>query len=129
MEQWFSGKAPRIDWAAIEQKTNQAAHAASTIVLGVLATHVENTTVVSTDLSNSDKTDGFLKRVHTFMKGDSSGTFLQAGIAKLSAACICIGVLLHGGMVAACGTSFVSSDYMKPASCMVALMEQPVKFI
>ena len=26
MEQWFSGKAPQIDWAAIEQKANQASY-------------------------------------------------------------------------------------------------------
>lgn len=36
---------------------------------------------------------------------------------------------LHGGIIAACGTFFVFSDYMKPALRMAALMEQPVKFI
>ena len=36
---------------------------------------------------------------------------------------------LHGGVIAACGTFFVFSDYMKPAVRMAALMELPVKFI
>mgnify|MGYP001070124896 FL=1 len=129
MEQWFSGKAPKIDWAAIEQKANQAPRAASATVLGVLATHVENMIVASADLSNSDKTDGFLKKTHAFVKGDFSGAFFQAGVAELSMACICIGMSLHGGVIAACGTFFVFSDYMKPALRMAALMEQPVKFI
>ena len=115
MEQWFSGKAPKIDWAAIEQKANQATRAASATVLGVLATHVENMIVASADLSNSDKTDGFLKKTHAFVKGDFSGAFFQAGVAELSMACICIGMSLHGGVIAACGTFFVFSDYMKPA--------------
>ncbi|WP_297900926.1 transketolase [uncultured Parabacteroides sp.] len=129
MEQWFSGKVPEIDWDAIEQKANQATRAASATVLGVLATHVENMIVASADLSNSDKTDGFLKKTHAFVKGDFSGAFLQAGVAELSMACICIGMSLHGGVIAACGTFFVFSDYMKPALRMAALMEQPVKFI
>ena len=129
MEQWFSGKAPKIDWAAIEQKANQATRAASATVLGVLATHVENMIVASADLSNSDKTDGFLKKTHAFVKGDFSGAFFQAGVAELSMACICIGMSLHSGVFAACGTFFVFSDYMKPALRMAALMEQPVKFI
>jgi transketolase len=36
---------------------------------------------------------------------------------------------LHGGVIAACGTFFVFSDYMKPAVRMAALMELPVKYI
>ena len=108
---------------------NQATRAASATVLGVLATHVENMIVASADLSNSDKTDGFLKKTHAFVKGDFSGAFFQAGVAELSMACICIGMSLHGGVIAACGTFFVFSDYMKPALRMAALMEQPVKFI
>ena len=120
MDLWFSGKAPVIDWKAIEQKPNQATRAASATVLGVLATQVENMIVSSADLSNSDKTDGFLKKTHAFVKGDFSGAFLQAGVAELTMACVCIG---------ACGTFFVFSDYMKPAIRMAALMEQPVKFV
>lgn len=129
MDLWFSGKAPVIDWKAIEQKPNQATRAASATVLGVLATQVENMIVSSADLSNSDKTDGFLKKTHAFVKGDFSGAFLQAGVAELTMACVCIGMSLHGGVIAACGTFFVFSDYMKPAIRMAALMEQPVKFI
>ena len=129
MDLWFSGKAPVIDWKAIEQKPNQATRAASATVLGVLATQVENMIVSSADLSNSDKTDGFLKKTHAFVKGDFSGAFLQAGVAELTMACVCIGMSLHGGVIVACGTFFVFSGYMKPAIRMAALMEQPVKFI
>ena len=129
MDLWFSGKAPVIDWKAIEQKPNQATRAASATVLGVLATQVENMIGSSADLSNSDKTDGFLKKTHAFVKGDFSGAFLQAGVAELTMACVCIGMSLHGGVIVACGTFFVFSDYMKPAIRMAALMEQPVKFI
>lgn len=129
MDLWFSGKAPVIDWTAIEQKPNQATRAASATVLGVLATQVENMIVSSADLSNSDKTDGFLKKTHAFVKGDFSGAFLQAGVAELTMACVCIGMSLHGGVIVACGTFFVFSDYMKPAIRMAALMEQPVKFV
>ena len=129
MELWFSGKAPEINWEAIEQKAGGATRAASATVLGVLATEVENMIVSSADLSNSDKTDGFLKKTHEFKKGDFSGAFLQAGVSELTMACCCIGMMLHGGVVTACGTFFVFSDYMKPAVRMAALMETPVKFI
>ena len=129
MQFWFSGKAPKLDWAAIEQKANQATRAASATVLGVLATQVENMICSSADLSNSDKTDGFLKKTHSFIKGDFSGAFFQAGVSELTMACVCIGMSLHGGVIVACGTFFVFSDYMKPAIRMAALMEQPVKFI
>lgn len=126
---WFSGQAPKLDWAAIEQKANQATRAASATVLGILATKVENMVCSSADLSNSDKTDGFLKKTHAFVKGDFSGAFFQAGVSELTMACVCIGMSLHGGVIVACGTFFVFSDYMKPAIRMAALMEQPVKFI
>ncbi|MDD4514110.1 transketolase [Massilibacteroides sp.] len=128
-EKWFSKEVPAIDWAAIEQKPGQATRAASATVLGVLATQVENMICASADLSNSDKTDGFLKKTKSFRKDDFSGAFFQAGVSELSMACICIGMSLHGGVIAACGTFFVFSDYMKPAIRMAALMEQPVKFI
>lgn len=129
MEKWFSGAAPQLDWAAIEQKANQATRAASATVLGMLAIKVENMICASADLSNSDKTDGFLKKTHAFIKGDFTGAFFQAGVSELTMACVCIGMSLHGGVIAACGTFFVFSDYMKPALRMAALMEQPVKFI
>ena len=129
LAEFFSGKAPKVNWDAIEQKAGGATRAGSATVLGALATQVENMIVSSADLSNSDKTDGFLKKTHAFKKGDFSGAFLQAVVSELSMACICIGMSLHGGIIAACGTFFVFSDYMKPALRMAALMEQPVKFI
>ena len=129
MDFWFSGKIPQIDWNAIEQKANAATRAASATVLGVLATEVENMIVSSADLSNSDKTDGFLKKTHAFTYGDFSGAFLQAGVSELTMACCCLGMVLHGGIIAACATFFVFSDYMKPAVRMAALMQLPVKFI
>lgn len=126
---FFSGKVPAIDWDAIQQKANVATRAASATVLGILAQKVENMVVASADLSNSDKTDGFLKQTHAFAKGDFTGAFFQAGVAELTMACICIGMSLHGGVIPACGTFFVFSDYMKPAIRMAALMEVPIKFI
>ena len=129
MADFFAGKAPIVNWAAIQQKAGSATRAASATVLGALATQVENMIVASADLSNSDKTDGFLNKTHAFKKGDFTGAFFQAGVSELTMACVCIGMSLHGGVIAACGTFFVFSDYMKPAIRMAALMEQPVKFI
>lgn len=129
LEYFFSGKSPQVDWEAIVQKPDAATRAASATVLGALATQVENMVVASADLSNSDKTDGFLKKTHAFQKGDFSGAFFQAGVSELTMACCCIGMALHGGVIPACGTFFVFSDYMKPAVRMAALMEVPVKFI
>ena len=129
LDTFFSGKAPKVDWAAIQQKPDSATRAASATVLGALAVQVENMIVSSADLSNSDKTDGFLKKTHAFTKGDFTGAFLQAGVSELSMACICIGMSLHGGVIPACATFFVFSDYIKPAVRMACLMEQPVKFI
>lgn len=125
---FFSGKT-NVNWEAIAQKPGQATRAASATVLGELAKQVENMVVSSADLSNSDKTDGFLKNTRAFQKGDFSGAFLQAGVAELTMACLSIGMSLHGGVIPACATFFVFSDYMKPAIRMAALMEQPVKFI
>jgi transketolase len=126
---WLAGKLPEIDWQAIVQKPNQATRAASATVLATLADSVENMIVASADLSNSDKTDGFLKKTKAFTPDDFSGAFLQAGVSELTMACLCIGMSLYGGVVAACGTFFVFSDYMKPAVRMAALMGAPVKFI
>jgi Transketolase len=127
--EWFSGKAPKIDWSKCIQKDNDATRSASAACLGVLAEQVPNMICASADLSNSDKTDGFLKKTHAFEAGDFSGAFFQAGVAELTMACCCIGMALHGGVIPACGTFFVFSDYMKPAVRMAALMELPVKFI
>ena len=127
--EWFSGAAPKIDWSKVQQKSGDATRNASAAVLGQLAEQVPNMICSSADLSNSDKTDGFLKKTTSFVRGDFSGAFFQAGVAELTMACCCIGMALHGGVIAACGTFFVFSDYMKPAVRMAALMELPVKFI
>ncbi|OJU54312.1 MAG: transketolase [Bacteroidales bacterium 45-6] len=128
-KKWFAGEVPAINWEGIQQKANAATRAASATVLGELAKNVENMIVSSADLSNSDKTDGFLKYTTSLKKGDFSGSFLQAGVAELTMACLANGIALHGGVIAACATFFVFSDYMKPAVRMAALMELPVKFI
>ncbi len=127
--EWFSGKAPKIDWSKCVQKDNDATRSASAACLSVLAEQVPNMICASADLSNSDKTDGFLKKTKALAKDDFSGAFFQAGVSELTMACCCIGMALHGGVIPACGTFFVFSDYMKPAVRMAALMELPVKFI
>ena len=126
---WFSGAAPKVDWSKVQQKTGDATRNASAAVLSQLAQQVPNMVCASADLSNSDKTDGFLNKTTAIVKGDFSGAFFQAGVAELTMACVCLGMALHGGVIAACGTFFVFSDYMKPAVRMAALMELPVKFI
>ena len=127
--EWFSGAAPKVDWSAVQQKANDATRSASAAVLSVLAEQVPNMICASADLSNSDKTDGFLKKTHAFTAGDVSGALFQAGVGELTMACCWIGMALPGGVMPACGTFFVFSDYMKPAVRMAALMELPVKFI
>ncbi|MDD7596433.1 MAG: transketolase [Prevotella sp.] len=129
MRNWFSGNAPQIDWSKVEQKPGQATRAASSVCLSVLAEQVPNMVCSSADLSNSDKTDGFLKKTQSMVKGDFSGAFFQAGVSELTMTCMCIGMYLHGGVIPACGTFFVFSDYQKPAIRLAALMEVPIKFI
>ena len=130
LKDWFAGTLPQIDWESTEQKPCDATRGASSACLSLLARRVPNMIVSSADLCNSDKTDGFLKGGATVISRDNpGGNFLQAGVAELSMACLCIGMMLHGGIVAACGTFFVFSDYMKPAIRMAALMQIPIKFI
>lgn len=129
MDEWFSGKAPQVDWSKVIQKEGSATRAASAACLSELAKQVPNMICASADLSNSDKTDGFLKQTHALQKGDFTGAFFQAGVAELTMADMCIGMMLHGGVIAAMGTFFVFSDYMKPAVRMAALMGVPVKFV
>lgn len=129
MAGWFSGKAPNIDWSNLVQKPNSPTRVASAACLGVLSEQVKNMIVSSADLCNSDRTDGFLKDTHNITRGDFSGAFFQAGVSELTMACMCIGMYLHGGIIPACGTFFVFSDYMKPAIRMAALMRVPIKFI
>ena len=129
MKAWFSGDAPKVDWSALVQKRDVATRVASANCLGVLAEQVPNMICSSADLCNSDKTDGFLKKTHELAPDDFTGAFLQAGVSELTMACVCIGMYLHGGVIPACGTFFVFSDYMKPAIRMAALMRVPIKFV
>lgn len=129
LKTWFSGKAPKVDWTKVVQKPGSATRNASSACLAELAKQVPNMICSSADLSNSDKTDGFLKQTHSLVRGDFSGAFFQAGVSELTMADMCIGMMLHGGVIAAMGTFFVFSDYMKPAVRLAALMGTPVKFI
>ncbi|MBO5664477.1 MAG: transketolase, partial [Bacteroidales bacterium] len=89
LKTWFAGEAPEVDWTAVQQKTDDATRNASAAVLSVWAQQVHNMICASADLSNSDKTDGFLKNTTAFQKGDFSGAFFQAGVAELTMACCC----------------------------------------
>ena len=129
LEKFFSKESPEFDFSSIQQKENNATRGASATVLAAFAENIENMIVASADLSNSDKTDGFLKKTTAFTKGDFSGAFLQAGVSELTMACMANGMALHGGVIPACATFFVFSDYMKPAMRMSALMGLPVKYI
>ncbi len=129
LSNFFSGRAPSIDYSEIEQKEGIATRAASSAVLGFFADRIENMIVSSADLANSDKTDGFLKKTSVLRKGDFSGKFLQAGVSELTLAAIMNGLALHGGIIPVCGTFFVFSDFMKPAVRLAALMGLPVKYV
>ena len=129
MDAWFSGNAPKVDWSELVQKRDVATRVASANCLGVLAEQVPNMVCSSADLCNSDKTDGFLNKTHELTPDDFTGAFFQAGVSELTMACVCIGMYLHGGVIPACGTFFVFSDYMKPAIRMAALMRVPIKFV
>jgi transketolase len=126
---FFSPDAPKIDYASIEQKADAASRASSGTVLAHFADHVENMLVMSADLSNSDKTDGFLKKTQAMVKGDYSGQFIHPGVSELTMAALANGMALHGGVIPVCGTFFVFSDYMKPAVRLAALMQLPVKYV
>jgi transketolase len=128
LQSYINDELPAIDWDNIEYKPNLASRNASATVLGVLAENVHNMIVSSADLANSDKTDGFLKKTRAIAPNDFGGAFLHSGVAELTMASIINGIVLHGGMRAACGTFFVFSDYVKPAMRMSALMELPVVY-
>ena len=129
LKEFIDGVVPQIDYSAIAHKANVATRTASADVLAVLSEKVKNMIVSSADLANSDKTEAFLKHTHALTHGDFTGAFLHAGVSELTMASIMNGIVLHGGMMAACGTFFVFSDYMKPAVRMAALMELPVKYV
>ena len=129
LNRFLSLEIPEIDYHKVEVKSDTATRVASATMLGVYAEKIENMIVSSADLSNSDKTDGFLKKTKAFTKGDFSGQFFQAGVAELTMACVMNGMALHGGVIPACGTFFVFSDYMKPAIRMSALMRLKVIYV
>jgi transketolase len=129
LNDFYSGVVPEIDFTAIAQKENDATRNASAVLLSHFAGKIPNMIVASADLANSDKTDGFLKKSKPFVKGDFSGAFLHAGVSELTMAAVISGMALHGGVIPACGTFFVFSDFMKPAVRLAALMRLPVKYI
>lgn len=129
LDMFYAGELPEIDYRTIAIKSGSPTRAASSAVLGVLADNVENMIVASADLSNSDKTDGFLKKTTAFKRGDFSGRFFQAGVSEFTMACVMNGMALHGGVIPACGTFFVFSDYMKPVIRLSALMRLHTIFI
>ncbi len=126
---WMAGRIPEIPWEKIEQKPNSPTRNGSAACLSLLSEYVPNMIVSSADLCNSDKTDGFLAHTTCITRTNFAGGFFQAGVSELTMACVCIGMMLHGGIITAMGTFFVFSDYMKPAIRMAALMEVPVKFV
>lgn len=129
LDDWMAGRLPQIPWEQVEVKPNSPTRNGSSACLSLLSQYVPNMIVSSADLCNSDKTDGFLKHTTEITRTNFTGGFLQAGVSELTMACVCIGIMLHGGMITAMGTFFVFSDYMKPAIRMAALMEIPVKFV
>jgi transketolase len=129
MQLFLSGKLPELDLSSVVQKANAATRDASSAVLAYLAENVENIIVSSADLSNSDKTDGFLKKSSVLQKNNFGGAFLQAGVAELTMTSIANGIALHGGVIPVVATFFVFSDYMKPAIRLAAIQELPVKYV
>ncbi len=129
LDSFLRGDVPDIDYTALEMKPDQATRGASAAVLSVYGEKFDNMIVASADLSNSDKTDGYLKKTHAFTKGDFSGKFFQAGVSEFTMACVMNGMALHGGVVPVCGTFFVFSDYMKPVVRLSALMRLHVIYL
>lgn len=128
-KQFFDKELPALNLNSVEHKSGIASRSASGNILAYLADHLENMIVSSADLSNSDKTESFLKKVGAFKHHDFSGAFLEAGVSELTMAAIATGMALHGGVIPVCATFFVFSDYMKPAIRLAALMEQQVIYL
>ncbi len=129
LDSFIDRKLPDLGLESLDQKQGAATRGASASVLGHLADKLENLIVASADLSNSDKTDGYLKKTQAITKDDFTGKFLQMGVSELTMAAVANGMAIHGGVIPACGTFFVFSDYMKPAMRLSALMQLPVIFI
>ncbi|MEM6642580.1 MAG: transketolase [Bacteroidota bacterium] len=118
-----------LDFSEITQKADVATRAASAEVLGFLAGKLENLIVASADLANSDKTDGYLKKVEQFSPGIFDANFLHAGVSEFSMAAMANGMALHGGVIPVVGTFFIFSDYQKPAIRLSSLMELQVIYL
>ncbi len=129
LDRFLRNELPDIDYNAIEIKANDATRSSSAAILGVYGEKLDNMIVASADLSNSDKTDGYLKKTKAFTKGDFSGKFFQAGVSEFTMACVMNGMALHGGVIPVCGTFFVFSDYMKPVIRLSALMRLHVIYL
>jgi len=129
LKKQLSGERAHLNWSEIEQKEGVATRVSSGTVMAWLADQTDNVIVGSADLSNSDKTDFFLKKSSELKANDFSGAFFQAGVSELTMAAMCIGMSLHGGVIPVCATFFAFSDYMKPAIRVAALMETPVIFV
>lgn len=126
---YLSGKRTCFDSTALNLKEDTATRATSATILAHFAKTIGNMLVMSADLANSDRTDGFLEHTKPINKGDFSGAFLHAGVSELTMAALANGMALHGGVIPLCGTFFVFSDYMKPAVRLSALMQLPVIYI
>jgi transketolase len=129
LDGFIKGRVPAIQWEGIKIKPGVATRAASGAVLAEFAAKVENMIVSSADLSNSDKTDGFLKGTKILAKDDFSGAFLQAGVSEFTMSAIMNGIAAHGGVIPVCATFFAFSDFMKPAIRLAALMGLGVKYV
>ncbi len=128
-ERFFSNESWPVDWEAIDLPAGLASRNASAKVMEVLAQRIPNLVMMSADLADADKTEAFLKKTRIFRKGDFGGQFLQAGVAELTMAALAVGMTLHGGVRAGCGTFFAFSDYMKPVIRLAALQQLPVIFL
>lgn len=126
---WLSDKLPELELDKVPFKPGSATRSTSGSFLGYLSGQDTNMIVMSADLSNSDKTEGFLRHSRPFAPGDFSGGFLHIGVSELTMAAIANGIALHGGVFVACGTFLVFSDFMKPAIRLAALMGIPVKYV
>ncbi len=84
LDLFMSGELPEIDFGKIKQKNDIATRAASAQILGFLADHLENLIVASADLANSDKTDGYLKKVRAFKPHHFDANFVHSGVSEFS---------------------------------------------
>lgn len=129
LDEWLRGQLPKLEWNKMEAKPNLSTRESSAMVLSYLADRIGNMIVMSADLANSDKTDGYLKKTKPFGYQDFTGKFLHMGVSELTMGAVANGMALHGGVIPVCGTFFVFSDYMKPAVRLAALMELQVIYI